>query len=297
MDFFQKLQRILLKLECELAKVSQGKSGSPDLFLYATKAALIRSYEFLCHIPNVDNEIAFFMMPFLRGVCEDYIVLKFFHCKLSVDVDEAIGIKLEEELYKSAICQWNFFEKNRPEQKLYYKEDFRQEEQKAKDQLKRLLRNRNIPIQGRNPLPSVRKMACESNLLELYDYVYHATSSLVHFNPRILLRMGWGDLPDITFSVKNFGKYYKHFTCFYGAYMFLQLCDWSIDLGIVDKTVVPELDAIGKLIQDEPHWPELVTFEEMNIGGLTRTLFYKSPSQVKAEAEKEAHSGIDQSSG
>lgn len=296
MDFFHKLQSTLLILECELVKVAQGTAGSPDLFLYATKAALVRSYEFLCHIPNVDNEIAFFMMPFLRGVCEDYIVLKFFHSKLGIDVDEAIRIKLEEDLYRSAISQWDFFEANRPDQKLYYKEDFRSEEQKAKDQLKNFLRNRNIQTQGRSSLPSVRKMADESNLLELYDYVYHATSSLVHFNPRVLLRMGWGDLPNITLSVKNFGKYYKHFTCFYGAYMFLQLCEWSVDLGIVEKTVAPKLDIIAKLIQDEPHWPELVTFEEMNIGGLTRILLYKSPSQVKTEAEKEAHPDINQTS-
>jgi hypothetical protein len=250
-DFFHKLQSTLLTLNHELTTAAQGNASAPDLFVQATKAALIRSYEFVCHVPNVDDEIAFFMMPFLRGICEDYIVLKFFHSKLGIDVDEAVKIKLAEDLYRSAISQWDFFEANRPDQKLYYQDDFRSEEQKMKDQLRSLLLGKSIQLQGRSSLPSVRKMAAESNLLELYDYVYHATSSLVHFNPRVLLRMGWGDLPNVTYSVKNFGKYYKHFTCFYGAYMFLQLCEWSVDLGIVEKTVAPTLDAVAKLIQDQ----------------------------------------------
>lgn len=284
MEFFQEIQSVLSIMETELDRAANARAGNPDLFVQVTKAALIRSFEFVSHIPNVDNEIAFFMMPFLRGVCEDYIVLKFLHAKLNIDVDEAIKIKLEKDLYESSISQWGFFEANRPDQKLYYHADFKSKEENARNQLISLLNSKNINLERRKYFPSVRKMAKESNLLELYDYVYHATSSLVHFNPRILLRMGWGDLPDITFSVKNFGKYYKHFTCFYGAYMFLQLCEWSVELGIVDKTIALKLEVLAKLIQDEPHWPELVTFEEMNITGLTRILFYKSPSQVKAES-------------
>jgi hypothetical protein len=297
MDFFYKLQKILPTLECELSTTAQGNARTPDIFVQSSKAALIRSYEFLCHVPNIGDETAFFMMPFLRGVCEDYIVLRFLHSKLGNDVDDVIRIKLTEDICKSSISQWNFFKANRPNQKLYYKQDFQSEEREISEKLKTLLSANNVHVQkSRNPLPTVRKMAEESNLLELYDYVYHATSSLVHFNPRILLRMGWGDLPNVTFSVKNFGKYYKYFTCFYATYMFLQLCQWSVSLGIVETTIVSKLDALAKLIQDEPRWPELVTAEELGSGSFLLPLVYKSPSEVKMEAEGEVYPDVDQSS-
>jgi Family of unknown function (DUF5677) len=284
MEFFHKLQSALSTFEPELSLVAQARAGSPDLFVQTMKAALIRSYEFTCKVTAVDDEIAFFMMPFLRGVCEDYIVLKFFYLKLGDGTDEAIGIKIEEDLYRSAIAQWNFFEANRPDQDLYYQEEFRTKDLAAREQLRNLLLHKGIQPSGKkNPLPSVHSMAAKSNLSELYDYVYHATSSFVHFNPRVLLRMGWGKLPNVTFSTKNFGKYYKHFACFYGAYLFLQLCTWAVELGLVKNAIETGLNKVSELLQDEPHWPELVTFEEMNIGGLSRVLFYKSPSRVKTE--------------
>lgn len=40
--------------------------------------------------------------------------------------------------------------------------------------------------------PTVKQIATDGYLLNLYNYVYAATSRLVHFNPQILLQMVWG---------------------------------------------------------------------------------------------------------
>src|SRR5690348_2019081 len=124
-------------------------------------------------------------------------------------------------------------------------------------------------------------MADKSGLSELYDYIYHATSIFVHFNPHVLLRMGWGDLPEITFSTRHFNAYYRHFACFYGAYLFKELCAWMISIGLLDKAVETSLQKIVDLLGKETRWPEIVTFEEMNIGGLSKLVLYDSPNSSK----------------
>ena len=136
---------------------------------------------------------------------------------------------------------------------------------------------------GKQSLPSARFMANKSGLSQLYDYIYHAMSIFVRFNPHILLRMGWGDLPEITFSTRHFNAYYRHFACFYGAYLFKELCTWMISIDLLDKAVGTDLQKIVDLLEKETRWPEIVTFEEMNIGGLSNLLFYKSPNSSKKE--------------
>jgi len=93
--------------------------------------------------------------------------------------------------------------------------------------------------------------------------------------------MGWGDLPEITFSTRHFKAYYRHFACFYGAYLFTELCAWMISIDLLDKAVETDLQKIVALLEKEARWPEIVTFEEMNIGGLSKLIIYKSPNSSK----------------
>ena len=97
--------------------------------------------------------------------------------------------------------------------------------------------------------------------------------------------MGWGDLPEITFSTRHFNTYYKHFGCFYGAYLFKELCAWMISIDLLDKTVETDLQEIVDLLGKETRWPEIVTFEEMNIGAFSKFLFYKSPNSFQKDTD------------
>ncbi len=188
-------------------------------------------------------------------------------------------------MYRSSVVQWEFFKKNHPDQILYYAPDFPQQEIQQRDQLRDLVTANGLkPSGSKASLPTVREMAVQSGLAELYDYVYHATSSLVHFNPRILLRMGWGNLPDATYSVKNFVGYYKYFACFYGSYLFVELSRWMIDSGLLEQEIESHLKEIIALLEGESRWPELVTFEEVNIGLITKYLYYTSPSRYEKES-------------
>ena len=248
-------------------------SVGEDLFNQTAIAALVKSYEFNCIINKHACDNIFPMISSLRGICEDYIVLRYIFSELPNNKDQIIHLMVSEDTYASSIVQWKFFEKYHPNQVLYYKVDFPQKRDECKDKLRNLTKSHR-----RQSLPSVKDMANKTGLNELYEYIYHATSAYVHYNPHILLRMGWGNLPEITYSTRNFDTYYKHFACFYGAYLFKELCVWMISIGLLDNAIEAGIQKIVKLLGEEPYWPEIITFEEMNIGGITKYALYDSPN-------------------
>ena len=54
-----------------------------------------------------------------------------------------------------------------------------------------------------------------------------------------------------------------------------------ISIGLLDKAVETSLQKIVDLLGKETRWPEIVTFEEMNIGGLSKLVLYDSPNSSK----------------
>lgn len=279
-EFSQSLENIFSNLNPLMQEFSKSQAGNENLFEKVTKAAFVKLYEFNCTVIKSDDENIFFMMPVLRGICEDYIALKFISDELDADKDRVVELKFNEDLYKSARVQWEFFKKNHPDQILFYQKDFPDQEGDYTNELRRLMIANGIGLSSKNAsLPTAYEMAKRAEILELYKYLYHATSSLVHFNPGILVRMGWGKIPEITFSVKNFNNYYKDFACFYGTYLYIEFGKWILSINLIDKSIERALQQISDLLKARDRWPELVTFEEMNIGPLSKTLFYKSPSR------------------
>uniref|UniRef100_UPI0032DEE32E DUF5677 domain-containing protein n=1 Tax=Mucilaginibacter sp. Bleaf8 TaxID=2834430 RepID=UPI0032DEE32E len=114
--------------------------------------------------------------------------------------------------------------------------------------------------------PSVEHMAIDAQLKHLYDFLYHATSRMVHFSPNILLRMGWYKKAGPTvFSTQNFYKYYDQFNKFYSTYLLLEFCNsFKKQMGF-ENDILKEFKEIKKLLLNDAFYPELVTFEELNI--------------------------------
>ena len=279
-QFSKNLGNIFIAFSPLVEDFSKTQSGDQNLFEKVTKAVFVKAYEFNRTITGSKSEDVYFMMSALRGICEEYIAIKFISAKLGEKKDQVVDLKFHEDLYNSAVIQWKFFKKNHPTQILFHQDDFETKRADYREELRGLMAENKVRLSGNiNSLPSVHYMADKSELLELYNYLYDATSSLVHFNPRILLRMGWGKLPEITFSVKNFNDYYKHFATIYGAYLFINLCRWMISVDLIDKVIESELQKVDNMLKAQDRWPELVTFEEMNIGSLSKHLFFKSPDR------------------
>ena len=112
----------------------------------------------------------------------------------------------------------------------------------------------------------------EPVLLEVvYDFIYRLTSGAVHFNPQVLLRLGWGPykpsggiLSDVTYSTKKLSHYYLGLSQVYGTYLlclYFELFDEYLMLGEEENDAVVDIrEHLFHILR----WPEMVTFEEMN---------------------------------
>ena len=111
-------------------------------------------------------------------------------------------------------------------------------------------------------------MKSDPGLLDIvYNFIYRLTSGTVHFNPQMLLRSGWGDrsMKEIKVSPRNMDLYYISLNQIYGSFL---LCLYFEFFGRFlrprqeEKIMIKEL---RECLQGRFRWPEMVTFEEMNI--------------------------------
>jgi Family of unknown function (DUF5677) len=248
-----------------------------NTFDLAATASIIKAYEFCKKAAGESQDQSFFLLASLRGICEDYIVLKFIQEQADDVKNDVIRLRMLEETHESSIAQWNFFKDNHPAQRLYYKDSFEQETQQVRADLRKLMKGH--PVRKRASMPSVYYMADKVGMLPFYRYIYHATSQFVHFSPRLLLRMGWDGPPRFTIATANFGDYYHHFSVFYGTFLLTAIFEWlcSTNSPAITDRNPPVLILLRNFLHDTSRWPELVTFEEMNIGALSRNLFFEAP--------------------
>ena len=116
-------------------------------------------------------------------------------------------------------------------------------------------------------------MAKATNLHDLYNYLYSATSKWVHFSPQILLRMGWGgepgDVGDHTewvFSTRHFSLYYAEFNRIYSLLLLLRLFRGPA-ASLLPDDAAELIDTLDGFLDEPLRWPEAVTYEELNVDG------------------------------
>jgi len=123
--------------------------------------------------------------------------------------------------------------------------------------------------------PTAYLMAEEGNLGKMYRYFYHATSRLVHFNPHLLMKLSWGKCESLDkenlkkakfkVSTNNFNTYYEEFCKFYGSYLFIKFTDLFKKYLVISEYLNEQINEIRVVFSDNRRWPELITFEELNI--------------------------------
>lgn len=264
----EKFTAIYEQLKDHITQVVQGSLKNEKLHLTMTKAAFIKCFEFNLFISQQDSpEYAFFVSTNLRGSCEDLIVLKYLkECLDEEDVQDFLLLSIAENFQKGIQSQVEFFNTYRSLQPI-----IKNFELFAKDENKRRTQQNHLKNKygWKKTTPTVKAMAEACDLKALYDYLYAATSKSVHFNPQVLLRMGWGDGNDAEYkysnSVSHFGGYHADFSRFYGSFLLIKFVDsFSQHLNLSVKFI--ELTKqLKELIDRENRWPEIVTFEEMNI--------------------------------
>ena len=244
------------------------------------KYSFSRSFHFAELASRQEPDDAFFLVPALRAITEDIIFFRFLSKSSDEDREMVIRHLMAIDVADKVEHQQNFFRSFRPFQQVL---SFREENAKVidtmKDDLRSFWRKSGWPNLGKRSrkvyMPPIREMALKSDpgMLEVaYDFIYRLTSGEVHSTPRTLLRMGWGESESITelpaqatFSTNSLGLYHLSVLQVYGTYI---LCLWSELFG--DKIGASQQDhaaflALRAHLMSKARWPEMVTFEEMNI--------------------------------
>jgi Family of unknown function (DUF5677) len=275
-------------------KVSVGDPNKDPLLNLYVGASFAKCIEYNLAIFNESNdEISFFTSSGLRGICEDFITLKYLHEKVdSSDLNVLLKAWAMKQLSEGINEQEVFFQTNKSDQPV----------------IKYSKKYKDIAIASESALkfyavkyrwkkndfsPSISQMASACSLRPLYKYLYAATSKSVHFSPHFFMRMGWGDIEKhntvFKFSTRNFSRYYADFGRFYGTFLFVKFCDTFGDLMAITTEIKKSIDELRNYLEESPRWPELVTFEEMNLEPPNFSLIQTHMSYLKDLSTIELH--------
>ncbi len=242
---------------------------SPEkLFLNCLISSFVKAFEFADLASKQKPETAFFIVPALRSIAEDIICFRFLS-SFPDEIRERVVADMQLfKLSKRSQKQNAFFETFRSLQPVLPPANFNEEE--IKRRLRLFWRENGWPNLQSKEMPPVREIAEKSDqgLLEVvYDFLYRLTSSMVHFDPQILLRAGWGKIPEgpIIFSCAHMGPYYLAASRIYGSFLlclYFEFFGQFLRPGKEEERAVAE---IRKYLLLVCRWPEMVTFEEMNL--------------------------------
>ncbi len=276
----QNLEQSFLCIREQLSDTLLASQLNSDIFDSVFCAVTAKSIDFNIRVQNASDDDGIIIQPFLRGITEDLISISFFDQLDANDRKNLICNIQTKDFFTAIDKQRKFFNKYRPWQLVYPAHAHGLDDATLNKNLKyskcRLKKNwENLGL-GKNG-PNVRDMAECVNMLDIYDYLYAATSRTVHFNPHSLLRLGWAEIsgsdPSKTkdndvfnFSLNGLSKYYISFNRFYSAFLFIRLFDYFEDRFPKSQKMENSITLIRNFISDEnQRCPEIVTFEEMNV--------------------------------
>lgn len=250
MEAANSLTPTLLAIEEETRKRCVVDLNVDGVYLNVLKGCIVKSFEYAIFCRSLNpGKRAFFVAPVLRGICEDFIAMRYLQAKRTpAERDDLLKSKMFSLVFDSAAKQRKFFQNRRPSQPVF------------SGQPKSAL--------SKASLPPTRNMAVEADLDDLCDFMYAITSDVVHFNPRVILRNAWGKKNEcFERSVGNFDIYYADFCQTYSVFF---LCEFVRSFSLEFSFSSEYLKNIGELeewLDEKLRWPEAVTFEEMNIDG------------------------------
>jgi len=246
-----------------------------DPFAYnlLVRASIIKCYEFLKFVFLDENTPPYFIgTSYLRSIIEEIIVLKSVQAIEPVMREKLLRCIQEMEVNNRILVQWEFFQRYRPFQPVISRANHIDNAMAEIQTIWQQSGWPNFKASSKNVMPPVRQLAekLAPGILDiLYDFIYRLTSSNVHFSVQSLFRMSWGEIKGDEFnggiSVNNMSHYYETYCKVYGPLLFSFYFEFfGTELGStqVEQTLI---QSIRKQLIETVRWPELITFEEMNL--------------------------------
>jgi Family of unknown function (DUF5677) len=261
--------KILAAHQSEIKAKGVCSLARDGLYRAILKASFVRICEYVefAHTSKPqDKAEGFFAAASLRQCCEDLIALKFLAQLRRKDRDDVVQALMLISTNNAAEKQIAFFRRKHPYQPVLlppWKKDIIYQ---VKDRLTEIGKRTQLWNTERK-LPPIEQMAMRVGLTALYEFLYAATSEIVHFNVRIALRSGWGDVKksEFHFSSSNFAPYYISFTQSYSCFLLIQFCRTFRAALRLSPSFMLAIDEIELSLERQFRWPEIVTFEEMNV--------------------------------
>lgn len=255
------------KIKPFIEKVAVCSISQDKRFHSCIRASLVKCFEFNTHVRQKSDD-AFFRLPSLRGICEDLIVLNFIQTMPENDREDLIQLMMFHDLHNRAKYQDAFFTAVRPQQPVLRLKDVDARIEELEGKIQEIWKRHGWSRFNNGALPQTRQIADKQGspiLANLYDFLYRLTSASVHFNVQSLMRSGWGEPDNCIFSTRNFNPYFSAFGTIYGAYLFCVYFEFFDDFLQPNAEVTETIKAIRKWVICQSRWPEMVTFEEMNL--------------------------------
>ena len=240
------------------------------LFKSVLRAAFTKCFEFN-HFISRPRELKspFFLLGTVRSICEDLICLSYLKKLKANQREELIRFNHNFDIAKNIIAQKQFFDKYNAGQFVVQPDHFADEDYLRFVTSKPHSRTKALKT-GYNLYPSVFEMAKDAGYLDLYNYLYHASSSLVHFRSDVLLKLGWNkDQSDkrqniYRYSTNKYSDYYAKFNLVYSGLLFCEFVfKFSKYLGLA-KSLVGETNYFTESFALFD-WPEIMTYDHMNL--------------------------------
>jgi hypothetical protein len=234
-------------------------------YTHCLRASFAKSFEFCieAHKRRVKGN-TFFLIPSLRSICEDLIVLSYVGKLSAKDRNSLIALLVQQEATSRVEIQAKFFSIARPDQPVVGPGTT--DRAKLEDAIREIWRRNGWPGLIKSWMPAVRQIAEKTHidvLVVLYDYIYRMTSGTVHFNASALIRTGWGK-PVTRFSTRNFDAYYVAYARIYGLLLFCCYFELFAKFLRPSERVSRLVTELRWNLISEFRWPEMVTHEEMN---------------------------------
>jgi len=246
-----------------------------EVFAYnlLVRASVIKCYEFLKFVFLKNEEGHFFISTnYLRSIIEDIIVLKSIQA-FPLETRDALLLRIQEiEVNNRTLVQWDFFQKYRPFQPIINRV---LDIEEAKAELQKIWQENgwpNFKVSLKSFMPPVRQLAekLAPGILDiLYEFIYRLTSSTVHFSVQTLFRMSWGNIQGDEFSgtisTNHMSNYNETFCKIYGPLLFSFYFEFFAEELNATEVEQYIIQSVRKELIENIRWPELITFEEMNL--------------------------------
>ncbi len=197
------------------------------------RAVLKRQYESLSSVVGMSSsERGYSAVSLLRPACEELIWIKYLKHVGLKDANELLRLMAVTEIGRTLEAQLEFAGREMVKS-LGFTPTFLSEQSasvlEAEKRLKALHERLNWRSKKKGQIPSVFFLAKATNNLELYKFLYHATSKFVHFSVHELMRRVWGKPGALSISSDTYAKYWSAFSLRWGLHLYLETLVEALD--------------------------------------------------------------------